>query len=104
MKRKILVVAGTLVLLLCVATLAAFRPWATPLADKQSIDALFSEADKALDAYYATNKTYPDSIAVLRLQSNLAPHLRYVRTGKSSCKLVWFSFGDIRIWSSETHY
>jgi len=104
MKRKYLVVTGTLVLLFCVATMAVFRPWTTPLADNQSIDALFSEADKALDAYYATNKSYPNSIAVLRLQSNLAPHLRYLRTGKSSYKLMWFSFGDVRVWSSDTHY
>ena len=90
-----LIIAG--ILLYCIATVVAFRPWETPSADKQSRDALFAEAKSALRTYYATNKAYPNSIAVLRLQSRLAPHLKYIRTGKASCMLVYFSLTGLQI-------
>jgi hypothetical protein len=102
MKRKRLIVAGTIAVGFCLVVLAVFRPWQTPMSDKKSIDALFAEAHSALYAYYSTNKTYPDSITALKLHSPLAPYLRYLRTGTSSCKMMYFSLGGFQISSSTT--
>jgi hypothetical protein len=104
MKRRYAIIAGAIALLFCVVVLGVFRPWSTPMASQQSLDALFAEADKAIGEYYSIHKAYPDSLKELKLTSNLAPYLKYIRTGNSSCKMIYFSLGDLRVSSSATYF
>lgn len=102
MKRHRLIIAGVILGIFIALVLVIFRPWSTPMADEKSLKALFAEAHTSLKAYYSTNKAYPNSLKELKLNSPLAPYLKYWRTGNSSCRMLYFSLGDVEMDSSVT--
>ena len=74
-----------------------------PSIDEKTLKSLFAATNQALDSYYNTNKSYPTSLKELTIDSKFAPYLIYVRTGNSSCTMVYFSLGNLDIDSPSSY-